>query len=359
MYPQLRIDLRKLEHNAKTLLDRCKDNGISIAVVTKGFCADPKMVEVLNHLPFEFLADSRLENIENYPKERRARTMMLRLPLPSEAHRIVKSCDVSLNSELHTLQLLSEAAESLGVTHGVILMVDLGDLREGIYYKDTPLLHKTVEYIISQGSLALEGIGVNLTCYGSVLATETNMQQLCDIAKEIEDKYKIKLKLISGGNSSSLYLLEQDVMPQEINNLRLGDSIISGLEAAFLKPFPGLEQNVITLAAEVIELQEKPSMPEGELGVNAFGEKVEFTDIGFHKRAILSVGRQDTDYEGLVCLEEGIVVLGSSSDHLILDVTEATRELRVGDIVEFSLSYGGILAGFTSKYVSRGYICKT
>ena len=136
----------------------------------------------------------------------------------------------------------------------------------------------------------------------------------------------------------------------------MGDSIISGLEAAFLEPFPGLEQNVITLAAEVIELQEKPSMPEGELGVNAFGEKVEFTDIGFRKRAILSVGRQDTDYEGLECLEEGIVVLGSSSDHLILDVTEATRKLQVGDVVEFSLSYGGILAGFTSKYVSRVYV---
>ena len=356
MYPQLRIDLGKLEHNAKTLLERCESNGITLSAVTKVFCADSKMMEVLNPLSFEFFADSRLENIESYPKNPRARTMMLRLPSPSEVLRTVKSCDVSLNSELHTLQLLSEAAKDLGVIHGVILMVDLGDLREGIYYKDTPLLYETVEYIISQKNLSLEGIGVNLTCFGSVLATETNLQQLCDIGKEIEDKYNVKLKLISGGNSSSLHLLEQDVIPLEVNNLRLGDAMISGLEAAFGEPFPGLEQDVITLAAEVIELQEKPSMPEGEFGVNAFGEKVEFIDIGFRKRAILAVGRQDTDYQGLKCLEEGIVVLGSSSDHLILDVTEATRQLRVGDILEFSLSYGAVLAGFTSKYVSRIYM---
>jgi len=355
MYPQLRIDLGKLEHNAKTLLERCEKNGISLSVVTKAFGADSRMMEVLNNLPFDFFADSRLENIESYPKDRRARTMMLRLPSPSEALRTVESCDVSLNSELHTLQLLSEAAKRIGVIHGVILMVDLGDLREGIYYKDTQLLHETAEYIINQKSLSLEGIGVNLTCFGSVLATEINLQQLCDIGREIEDKYNIKLNIISGGNSSSLYLLERDEMPQGINNLRFGDSIISGFEAAFGEPFLGSKQNVITLAAEVIELQEKPSMPEGELGVNAFGEKVEFVDIGFRKRAILAVGRQDTDYEGLECLEKGIVVLGSSSDHLLLDVTEATRELQVGDVVEFSLSYGAILAGFTSKYVNRVY----
>ena len=356
MYPQLRIDLGKLEHNAKTLLEQCGKKGISLSAVTKVFCADAKIMEVLNRLPFEFFADSRLENIESYPKNRKARTMMLRLPSPSEALRTVKSCDVSLNSELYTLELLSEAAEKWGGIHGVILMIDLGDLREGIYYKDIQLLYETVEYIISQESLSLEGIGVNLTCFGSVLATETNLQQLCDIGKEIEDRYNIKLNIISGGNSSSLYLLERDEMPQKVNNLRLGDSIISGLEAAFGEPFPGSKQDVITLAAEVIELQEKPSMPEGEFGVNAFGEKVEFTDIGFRKRAILSVGRQDTDYEGLECLEEGIVVLGSSSDHLILDVTEATRKLQVGDVVEFSLSYGAVLAGFTSKYVSRVYV---
>jgi predicted amino acid racemase len=356
MYPQLRIDLGKLEHNAKSLLELCQKNNVSVSAVTKVFCADSKIVELLLELPFEFLADARLENIESYPENRKARTMLLRLPSPSDVLRTVQCCDVSLNSELHTLRLLAQAAESIDVVHGVILMVDLGDLREGIYYKDTDLLYETVEYIIENKNLSLEGLGVNLTCYGSVMATETNLQQLCDIGKDIEEKYKVKLNIISGGNSSSIYLFEKDEMPENVNNLRLGESIVRGLETAYGKPFTGLKQNAITLAAEIIELQEKPSMPEGELGINAFGEKAEYTDIGYHKRAILSVGRQDIDYEGLECLEEGVEVIGCSSDHLILDVTKVARELQVGDIIEFGISYGGILVGFTSKYVNRVYV---
>jgi predicted amino acid racemase len=97
-------------------------------------------------------------------------------------------------------------------------------------------------------------------------------------------------------------------------------------------------------------------MPEGEITINAFGEAVEFEDIGERRRAILAVGRQDTDYEGLECLEEGVQIVGCSSDHLIVDVTDAIKDLQVGDVVEFSISYGGILAGFTSKYVGRTYI---
>lgn len=357
MYPQLRIDLNKLTHNANSLLNLCEENGISMAAVTKVFCADPKMVEALCDLPLAFLADSRLENIESYPKNRKARTLLLRLPSPSEALRTVKCCDVSLNSELATLKLLSEAAESIGVTHGVILMVDLGDLREGIYHKDKDLLFETAEFILSQKHLKLEGLGVNLTCVGSVMATPANMQQLCDIAAEIESRFDIKLDIISGGNSSSLYLLERGEMPKGINNLRLGESLACGLETAFGEPFMDLKQNVITIAAEIIELQVKPSMPEGELGMNAFGEKPVYIDNGIRKRAILALGRQDVKtHENLECLELGVEMIESSSDHLLIDVTDAKRDLRVGDVVEFALSYGGVLAGFTSKYVAREYI---
>jgi len=356
MYPQLRIDLNKLTHNAKSLLELCGGKGISLAAVTKVFCADPKMVEALCDLPFAFLADSRLDNIESYPKNRKARTLLLRLPSPSEALRTVKSCDVSQNSEISTLKLLSEAAASEGLTHGAVLMVDLGDLREGIYYKDKDLLFETAEFILSQKHLKLEGLGVNLTCVGSVMATRENMQQLCDIAAELETRFDIKLDIISGGNSSSIYLLERDEMPEGITNLRLGESLACGLETAFGEPFMNLKQNVITLAAEIIELQHKPSMPEGELGMNAFGEKPVYIDKGMRDRAILSVGRQDTRTEGLECLEPGVEIIDASSDHLLIDVTDAKRELRVGDVIEFGLSYGAILAGFTSKYVGRAYI---
>ena len=344
------IDLNKLEHNAKTLLEFCNSKGISVAAVTKVFCADLKMTEVLCNLPFEFLADSRLENIESYPKSRKCRTMLLRLPRHSEALRVVQNCDVSLNSEISTLEKLAEAAKSAKVNHGIILMVDLGDLREGIYHNNEELIFKTAEFVRAQENLTLEGVGTNLACYGSVLPTHENLQKLCDFADKLE------VKLISGGNSNTLDLLEKGGVPPKINNLRLGESIVCGFETAYGNPFTGLKQDIVTLEAEIIEIMEKPSMPEGELGMNAFGEKPVYIDKGIRKKALLAVGRQDTNYEGLGCLEQGIEIVGSSSDHLIVDITEAEREMKVGDGLVFSLSYGAILAGFTSKYINREYL---
>ena len=355
MYPCLKIDLGKIKHNTSYLVNLLKKHEINTAAVTKVFCADAKIVQVISECGIAYLADSRLENIETYPKSD-IPTMLLRLPSPKEALRVVKTCDISLNSEIATLSELAKAAEELGVTHSVVLMVDLGDLREGVYYSNEDLLFKTAEFIVSKKSLNFLGIGVNLTCYGSILPTVDNMQELLTTAKKIEQKFGIRLEVISGGNSSSLYLFTKYEIPKGITNLRLGESIVRGLETAFGNPFDGLETDAIMLEAEIIELMEKPSYPEGEIGINAFGEKIHYDDIGIRKRAILAVGRQEVNHENLECVHPGISIVGSSSDHLIVDVTDSPTSLAVGDILSFSLSYGAILSCFTSKYIRRRYV---
>ena len=355
MYPCLKIDLGKIKHNTSFLVELLKKHGISTAAVTKVFCADAKIVQIVSECGIAYLADSRLENIETYPKNG-IPTMLLRLPSPKEALRVVKTCDISLNSEIATLGELANAADEIGVTHSIVLMVDLGDLREGVYYSNEELLYKTAEFILSKKSLNFIGIGVNLTCYGSVLPTTDNMQKLLTTAKKIEQKFGISLEVISGGNSSSLYLFEKAEMPKGVTNLRLGESIVRGLETAFGNPFGDLETNAITLEAEIIELMEKPSYPEGEIGINAFGEKIHYDDIGIRKRAILGVGRQEVNHENLECVQPGIGIVGSSSDHLIVDVTDSPTRFAVGDVLSFSLSYGAILSCFTSNYVGRRYV---
>ena len=356
MYPRLNINLSKLTHNANTLAKLCKEHNITAAAVTKVFCADREMVDALREIPFESLADSRLENIENYPKTLKQRKMLLRLPMPSEAERVVKSADISLNSEIHTIKLLGQAAKRFNKRHGVILMIDLGDLREGVYHSNKPLIHSTIQAILQEDALDFEGIGVNLTCYGSILPSPENLQNLVNVAKLIENSFDIKVKTLCGGNSSSLPLLEEGKIPKEINNLRLGESIVRGVETSYGSPFYKLKQDVITLEAEIIEVMEKPSLPEGETGINAFGERITYLDEGIRLRAILAVGRQDTSVSGLTPVLPGINVVGASSDHLIIDITHAVLPLHVGDSLTFTLSYGAILAGFTSSYVKRCYI---
>ena len=354
MNPRLIIDLKKLTHNARYLAELCAKQNIHIAAVTKVFCASQPMVEALAALPIKYLADSRLENISAYPAGISQKTMLLRLPSPSMAHDVVANSDISLNSEMFTLGKLADAAASQSKTHGIVLMIDLGDLREGIFHDKHEQIERAVEFVLSKNSLRLEGFGTNLTCYGAVLPTVQNLTTLTDLCYNLSKKYQTEFSILSGGNTSSLYLLENGIIPKGINHLRFGEAIVRGIEAAYGQPFPGLKLDVVTLEAEIIEIAEKPSHPQGEININAFGEKMIFEDRGIRKRAILAVGRQDTDHEGLTPLMDGVEVVGASSDHLIVDISDA-GPLAVGDCLNFSLSYGGILSGFTSKYVDRVY----
>ena len=355
MYPCLEIDLTKIRHNASYLVNLLKTHGISTAAVTKVFCSDERIVETICKCGVNYLADSRLENIEAYPQNGIPR-MLTRLPSPKEADRVVGICDISLNSEIATLGELAKEADRAGKAHGIILMVDLGDLREGVYHNNEDLLCNTVEFVLSKKSLNFLGIGTNLTCYGSVLPTEENMERLIATAVKVKEKFHVNFQIISGGNSSSLYLLESGKMPKGITNLRIGESIVRGVETAYGKPFDGLKTDAITLHAEIIEIMEKPSYPEGEIGINAFGEKIHYTDIGIRRRAILAAGRQDVDHQSLECVMPGINIVSASSDHLIVDVTDSSESFQVGDILKFSMSYGAILSCFTSKYVKRRYV---
>lgn len=140
------------------------------------------------------------------------------------------------------------------------------------------------------------------------------------------------------------------------NNLRLGAALILGRETAYGRNINGLYQDVVTLEAELIEVQTKPSYPLGQIGVNAFGKQVQYVDKGIRRRAIAAIGRQDMDRDGLCPLDPGVSIVGASSDHLILDVTETALPLQVGSTPRFTMDYATILRGFTSNYVKRKYI---
>jgi len=354
MNPKLIINLPKLRQNAEFLVELCHKNGVSLSAVTKVFCADERMVGELLLAGVDFLADSRLENIADYPNGDCQR-VLLRLPSPQMAEDVILGCDMSLHSEMATLQAFAKKSAELERRHDVMLMIDLGDLREGIYHSEVDKILEISGFVNEQAFLRLRGIGTNLTCYGSVIPNSQNMTKLSEIAAKIEAHCGLENLMVSGGNSSSLCMLTEGKMPKKINNLRLGESIVCGLETAYGKPFGSLQQNVVVLRASIIEIAKKPSMPEGETNINAFGESVEYEDHGEHLRAILAVGRQDTNHDGLTPLDEGVFVIGASSDHLIVDITDA-KPMKVGDVLDFSLSYGAVLAGFTSRYVNREYI---
>ena len=361
MYPRLLIDLNKLKSNLDAVAKITKEQGgCSLMIVTKGLCADPEMAKmVANHPAVDFMADSRVMNIKTYADEARKNgkmTVLLRIPMHAEAADVVKYVDLSFNSELSTIRLLDEEAGKIGVKHNVLLMIDLGDLREGIFYQNEDQIFGAVEEILKMKNINLYGIGVNLTCYGAIIPKNDNLSNLVAIARKIEDKFGIKLNMISGGNSSSIYLIGRGELPEGINNLRLGESFLLGNDTAYGTKLPGTVSDTLILEAQIVELKEKPSLPIGEVGVDAFGQKPYYEDRGIIKRAIIAIGKQDTDIDSMEPLDEKIDILGGSSDHIILDVTKSDTEYKVGDVVRFVLGYGGMLKTATSPYVEKVYI---
>ncbi len=348
MYPKLNIDKQKLAENVRFIKSESDKYGVDICCVTKCFCAIPEIVDIYFENGIREFADSRIQNLKkiNYVGVKR---WLLRLPMLSEVEDVVKYSDISLNSQVKTVQALGEEASKIGVVHNVVMMVDLGDLREGVRPEKAI---ETAKAFNSVDGIKLLGVGVNLNCYGGVLPTETNINELVQIAEEIEKECGITLEVISGGNSGSIYLMQEGKLNKRVNNLRLGEVVFVGQETSYQKNIEGMHENIFTLELEVIEIEDKPSVHIGETGLNSFGEVAVYEDKGIMKRAIVGCGRQDVDISMIEPLDKNIEIIGFSSDHIILDFTKK-GESFIGEKIKFNVSYGAILSLCTSEYVCK------
>lgn len=348
--PVICANLRKIKENAACILGACRQQGVTLAAVTKVVCAHAPIVNALIESGVPMLADARTKNLARLPEG--LPRLALRLTDPELADETAEHAQYSLESGIDAIRALGRAAEKRKKRHGVILMIDLGDLREGLYYRDFPAILKAAEAVKRESWLELAGTGTNLTCFGGILPDENNLGTLLEITGKLRQALDLPLPIVSGGNSSSLHLLFEGRLPRGVSQLRIGEGLLLGRDTAFGRPFPFLHQDAFSLRARLIEVQEKPSRPEGTSGPNAFGERVTFPDLGPMRRGILAVGRQDTDAEGLTHDDKRVSILGASSDHLLVDLSRAP-EYRAGDLLSFTPDYGALLKAYTSPYISR------
>jgi len=305
--PRLEIDLGKIEHNARMLSNRLATRGNA------------------------------------HPD---ASITLIRSPMHSQVGRVVAHADISCNTELDVISQLSHAAVEARRVHGIILMVELGDLREGILPAE---LDGCVREILRMPGIILKGIGANLACRSGVSPDNRNMSELSTLADSLESTFGIQLDIISGGNSANLDWALGTMQPGRINNLRLGESLLLGCETLHRRPLDGLHTDAITLIAEVIESKIKPSQPWGTMAQNAFGERPVVNDQGDIAQVILAVGRQDIDSNGLSA-PPGITIMDSSSDHLIV---RCNSLLAVGTELSFQMDYSALTRAMTSPFVEK------
>lgn len=346
--PRLDVDLGKIEHNVRVLAERLVVRGISVTGVTKAGLGSADIANALLRGGASGLGDSRVANIEAMRGAGVIAPMtLIRSPMLSEVDRVVRAVDTSFNTELAVIAALSGAAGRAGRLHEVVLMVELGDLREGIMPGD---LEHMARAVLRLPGIGLAGIGANLACHGGVAPDANNMSELSTLANSVERTLGIDLALVSGGNSANLDWALSGADTGRINNLRLGEAVLLGCEPLQREAIRGLHQDAITLVAEVIESRIKPARPWGTIAQTAFGPAPAAAEPGDMSRAILAVGHQDVDPSGLRA-PPGVAILGASGDHLIVNSVDAPP--RVGDELRFGLNYSALVRAMTSPFVSK------
>ena len=226
-------------------------------------------------------------------------------------------------------------------------MVELGDLREGIAVDD---VSAAVKVVLASRSLRLRGLGTNLACQNGVVPDDANMDVLHRLVDRTEAHHGITLDVVSGGNSAALDWALTTARLGRTNELRLGEAILLGTEPLRRTPITGLSTNAFALVGEIIEVADKPARPWGTQALATYGEPPSRTAGGTRRQAIVALGRQDVDIDGLIP-PAGVSVLGMSSDHLVLDIGD--HRMTVGDELRFRLGYGALVRAMTSPFVTE------
>ncbi len=340
MFPCIEIRPDGILHNLKIMKQRCAEKGMTLSVVTKMLVGyEPLVRYLVEEGGVRAICDSRVENFMEFV-DIKAEKWLIRSPMLSQVKDVVKFTDVSLNSELEVLQALNDEAKMQNKRHKVILMYECGDLRDGCYTDELMFLAGEV---LKMSNLELYGVGTNLSCVNEVLPNEKNMALFENAVGAVQEKYKIKLPIVSGGASSSIKMLFDGKLPCVINNMRMGESIFLGNIPVYDVPFDAAREDNFILKAEIIELKEKPGVPET---LPQGCEKL-------MKRAIVAVGKQDIYLPGLHCADKRIKIVGGSSDHVVLDITDCGNDYKIGSVVDFKMTYNCLLNAMTSKYVEK------
>ena len=348
------INLEALYHNIKKIDSWMEKHGATWTLVTKVLCGHSDTLRALQELGVKSMGDSRIFNLKSidriFPD---FEAWYLRLPHFSVIGDVVSLADVSLNSEIETIEMLSEKAKSLDKIHKIIVMIELGDLREGILPSS---LIDFYNYVFQLSNIEVLGIGANFGCLAGTGANIDQLTQLALYRELLELKFKRKLPLISAGSSVVLPLIFEKQVPNSINHFRIGEAVFLGTDLINGGTIEGLRDDAITLEAEVVEVKKKSLIPIGNTTARTPFANVGETDLqsgdrGY--RAILTVGQLDTEISGLTPIGDNIQIAGASSDLTVLNLGEEDHHIKIGDTMKFRVNYGALLRLMSCKYIDH------
>ncbi len=348
------LDSPKLKANFEYLDNLFKKKGIQWSVVSKLLCGNKEFLSELLNLGIKQVCDSRVSNLKTIKAiNPDIETFYIKPPAKRAIKSIVQYADISMNTTIKTIQLLSEEAQRQKKVHKIIIMIELGELREGIMGND--IIH-FYEKVFKLKNIKVVGIGANLSCLYGVLPSHDKLIQLSLYEQLIEAKFNEQIPYVSGGSSVTIPLIFQNLLPKGINHFRVGETLFLGTDVYNNTTIKKMNSDVFRLYCEIIELVEKPMVPIGEMGTNVEGHSFDFDENLIGKtayRAIIDLGLLDVDENHIEPIDKDISIVGSSSDMLVIDLGENKRNYKVSDLLEFKMDYMGTLRIINSRYIDK------
>jgi ornithine racemase len=353
------INLEALRHNFRHINGLMERMGASWSVVTKALCGHEETIAALHVLGARSVADSRLDNLRAI--HRAAPDMerwYLRLPHLSAVEKIVELSDVSLNTEIEVIAALSKEAVRQDKTHHVIIMIELGDLREGILPGS---LVRFYQDVFELPNINVMGIGAQIGCLAGAIPNVDQVAQLLLYRELLELKFDRKIPIVSAGSSVFLSLILDGRMPKGVNHYRIGEALFLGTDLVTGGRLPELRDDVVCLEAEIAEIKEKSLVATGETGTSAPFDSIPppASDVPAHApgqrgyRALVTVGQLDTDVGGLTPLNGNYQVAGASSDITVINLGDSPDGLQVGDTIKFQTNYSAFVRLMSDPYIDK------
>lgn len=351
----LKLYKNKLLANYQFLDEIFKSRNIEWGVVSKILCGNIIYLKEIINLGVREMHDSRISNLRKIKTlDPTIQTVYIKPPAKRSIENIVRYADVSFNTEIYTIRLLSEEAQKQNKIHKIIIMIEMGDLREGVMGEE---LIEFYGRILNLPNIKIRGIGTNLNCLSGIMPTQDKLIQLSLYKQLIEAKFNIEIPWVSGGTSVAVPLILKNARPMAVNHFRIGEALFFGKDLFTGKTIKGMHNDVFKLFAEIIEITEKPDTPSGELGESGVGNtylKDNDADLGLTSlRAILDIGLLDMQPKYIKPDDAGITIVDASSDMLVIDISKSKKEYKIGDLVSFNIHYMGALYLLNSDYIDK------
>jgi len=351
---RLVINLQALHHNIQTIDGWVKDHGASWTLVTKALSGHVDTIRALQALGVRSMADSRVDNLKAIGKiSPDFESWYLRPPTLTYVREIIEVSDVSLNSELQVIDDIDRVAGEMGKTHHIIIMIELGDLREGILPGS---LIGFYNHVFKLGHVEVLGIGANLGCLAGIVPTVDQMMQLVLYRELLQLKFNHSLPMISAGSSAVIPMLLEGRVPKSINHFRIGEAVFLGTDLIHGGILPGLRDDAFTLEAEIVEIKEKSlAMQADGSGISTFEpiSKEKFAPGQRGYRALLAAGQLDTDVKALTPISPNVQLAGASSDVMVVNLGDNPDGMKIGDSVRFRPAYSALIRLMVGKFIEK------